>query len=131
MPVETDPITDPRAAIRVFFDGGCPLCRKEIGWYRGKRGAEQIDWVDVSGDAEIAVPEGLTRQDLMLRFTVQRRDGVTARGASGFVAVWRALPGTAGIARWLDNPVIVGIAEMVYRGMLKVRPLWRARMSDA
>ena len=122
--------TDPRAAVRVFLDGGCPLCRREIGWYRGKRGAEQIDWVDVAGNADIAVPDGLTREDLLLRFTVQRRDGVTARGASGFVAVWRALPGTAGIARLLDNRVIVWFAEQVYRGMLKVRPMWRSRMSD-
>ena len=46
--------------------------------------------IDVAGDADVKVPEGLTREDLMLRFTVQRRDGVTARGAAGFVAVWRA-----------------------------------------
>ena len=121
--------SDPRAATRVFYDGGCPLCRREIGWYRGKRGAEQIDWVDVSGDADVDVPEGLTHEDLMLRFTVQRRDGVTARGAAGFVAVWRALPGTAFVARLADNPLVVGIGEVLYRLMLKVRPLWRARVS--
>lgn len=123
--------TDPRAATRVFYDGGCPLCRREIGWYRGKTGADRIDWVDVAGDASVDVPEGLTREDLMLRFTVQRRDGVTARGAAGFVAVWRALPGTATIARVLDNPVIVWLGEQLYRGMLVVRPYWRMRFGTA
>ena len=103
------------------------MCRREIAWYRGKRGADRIDWVDVSGDGELAVPHGLTRDDLMLRFTVQRRDGVTARGAAGFVAVWRALPGTASFAKLADNVVVVGVAEILYRLMLKVRPLWRAR----
>lgn len=126
MPVETDP----RAAIRVFYDGACPLCRREIGWYQGKDGAQRIDWVDVAGSGEVNVPDGLTRQDLMLRFTVQRRDGVTARGAAGFVAVWRALPGTATVARALDNRVVVWIAEQVYRAMLKVRPLWRNRVAN-
>ena len=127
MPVESDP----RAALRVFYDGVCPLCRREIGWYQSKRGADAIAWIDVSGDADVDVPDGLTRKDLMLRFTVQRNDGETARGAAGFVAVWRALPGTALVARVLDNPVVVWIGEQLYRGMLKVRPLWRARMADA
>ena len=119
--------TDPRAAIRVFYDGACPLCRREIGWYQGKRGAERIEWVNVAGGADVRVPKGLTREDLMLRFTVQRRDGVTARGAAGFVAVWRALPGAARIARVADNPVVIGIGEILYRLILKVRPLWQPR----
>lgn len=119
--------SDPRAAFRVFYDGGCPLCRREIGWYQGRRGAERIEWINVAGDARVAVPEGLTREDLMQRFTVQRRDGVTARGAAGFVAVWRALPGTSAFARLADNLLVVGIGEVMYRLMLKVRPLWRAR----
>lgn len=118
--------TDPRAATRVYYDGGCPLCRREIGWYLNRRGADAIDWVDVSGDAAFEGPKGLTRDDLMRRFTVERSDGATARGAAGFIAVWRALPGTALAGRLLDNRVTVWFGERVYRLMLKVRPLWRA-----
>ena len=122
---------DPRAAIRVFYDGGCPLCRREIGWYMGKVGADRIDWVDVSQTTPEPMPANLSREDLMLRFTVERRDGVTARGASGFVAVWRALPGTARIARILDNRVTVWLGEQLYRAMLMVRPFWRKRFGTA
>ena len=122
---------DPRAAIRVFYDGGCPLCRREIGWYMGKVGADRIDWVDVSQTTPEPMPANLSREDLMLRFTVERRDGVTARGASGFVAVWRALPGTARIARVLDNPVTAWLGEQLYRAMLAVRPFWRKRFGTA
>ncbi len=122
---------DPRAATRVFYDGGCPLCRREIAWYMGRTGAERIDWVDVSNNAPVQKPDGLSREDLMLRFTVQRRDGVTARGAAGFVAVWRALPHTAFVARLADNRLIVGIGELLYRFTLKVRPLWRNRLGGA
>ena len=118
--------TDPRAATRVYYDGGCPLCRREIGWYLGRRGADMIEWVDISGDERIDGPAGLTSDDLMRRFTVERRDGMTARGAAGFVAVWRALPGTAVIGRLLDNRLSVWFGERIYRLMLMVRPLWRA-----
>lgn len=118
--------THPRAATRVYYDGGCPVCRREIGWYLSRRGADRIDWVDVSGDGALDGPPGLSRDDLMRRFTVERGDGATARGAAGFVAVWRALPGTARIGRLLDNRLAVWIGERLYRLMLAVRPMWRA-----
>lgn len=125
MNVEPAAITDPRAAVCVFYDGACPLCRREIGWYMHKRGADALGWLDVSAATDASLPAGLTRQDLLLRFTVERADGATARGAAGFVALWRALPGTARIGRVLDNPVTVGIGELAYRGFLRLRRLWR------
>ncbi|MEM7211758.1 MAG: DUF393 domain-containing protein [Pseudomonadota bacterium] len=122
---------DPRAAARVFYDGDCPVCRREIRWYRNRNGSERIEWVDVASADEIDGPPGLTRGALMRRFTVERRDGETARGAAGFVAVWRALPQTATIARMLDNWVAVWIGERLYRLMLLVRPLWRMASDKA
>lgn len=118
---------DPRAAARVFYDGGCPICQREIRWYRNREGADLIEWVDVDSADEIDGPPGLTRGALLRRFTVECRNGRTARGAAGFVAVWRALPQTAFIARILDNWVAIWIGERIYRLMLLVRPLWRKR----
>ena len=123
--------SDPRAAVRVFYDGACPLCRREIGWYMGRSGADGIEWLDISNATPERMPKGLTREDLMLRFTVERRDGVTARGAAGFVAVWRALPGTARLARLADNRIVVGIGEALYRAMLRIRPLWQPKRYEA
>ena len=123
--------SDPRAAVRVFYDGACPLCRREIGWYMNRTGADRIEWLDVSATTQERMPAGLTREDLMLRFTVERRDGVTARGAAGFVAVWRALPGTARLARLADNRIVVGIGEALYRAMLRIRPLWQPKRCEA
>lgn len=117
--------TDPRAATRVFYDGECPVCRREIGWYRGRKGADQIDWVNVAGDDDVNGPPGLTQDDLLRRFTVQRRNGATARGAAGFIALWRALPSTRLPAKVADNAIVTWIAEQLYRLFLRIRPTWR------
>ncbi|MEM7423767.1 MAG: DUF393 domain-containing protein [Pseudomonadota bacterium] len=124
---------DLRAAVRVFYDGGCPICRREIGWYQRRAGADAIDWLDVADypadvppDNDTApLPAGLQREDLLMRFTVQRADGKTARGAAGFIALWRAIPATAWAGRLLDNPVTTAAGEIAYRFFLRVRPLWR------
>lgn len=119
--------SDPRAAVRVFHDGGCPICRREIGWYRGMRGADGIEWVDIC-DAEAVtplVPEGRVIDDLRSRFTIVRRDGDVVDGAEGFVALWRSLAPTRLIGRICDRTPFLEIAEVAYRGILRVRPLWR------
>ncbi|MEM8793425.1 MAG: DUF393 domain-containing protein [Pseudomonadota bacterium] len=111
-----------RAATRVYFDGDCPICRREIGWYRTWRGADRIDWVDLTRD-EIA--PGLDRCAMMERFTVERGDGSQASGAAGFIAMWRALPASAWAARFLDNRPATWLLDRAYTGFLAIRRLWR------
>lgn len=121
------PPGDPRAAACVFFDGGCPVCRREIGWYQNMRGGETIDWVDISGRLE--APEGLppevTVMDLMRRFTILRRDGEMVSGGAAFIAVWRALTSLRWLGRLADHPPGVWLGERLYRLFLRLRKLWR------
>lgn len=115
-----------RAAAAVYFDGGCPLCSREIATYRAMTGAEDMAWIDVNDPANAArLPEGTTREALLARFTVRRQDGALADGAAGFVALWRGLDRTRGIARVLDRQPFLAIAEGAYRLFLRLRPLWR------
>lgn len=121
-PAQRDARSDVRAAARVFFDGGCPVCRREIGMYRGMSGADRVDWVDLQTDP---LPPGFNREAMMQRFTVERRDGRLASGAEAFVALWRAMPATRWIGRLTDNAPITWVLERAYRGFLKLRRLWR------
>lgn len=118
--------SDPRAAGVVYFDGGCPLCRREIGVYRELKGADAVEWRDISDGP---VPDGFDREALLGRFTVRRRDGNHADGAAGFVALWRALAPTRVAGRILDRQPFLAIGEVLYRLFLKLRPLWRSRVA--
>ncbi|MEM6549782.1 MAG: DUF393 domain-containing protein [Pseudomonadota bacterium] len=118
--------TAPRAAATVFFDGACPVCRREISWYRGMVGADAVAWVDVAADLPAAeLPAGKDRQALLGRFTVTRQDGAVVDGAAGFVALWRALGPTRRIGAVLDRWPFVALGEIAYRLFLRLRRLWR------
>lgn len=118
---------DPRAAARVFYDGGCPVCRREIGWYRNMRGGDAVEWLDIDATQSLpdGLPSGTTRDDLMRRFTITRRDGATVSGGAGFIALWRALGPLRWLGRIADHPPGVWLGERFYRGFLRLRGLWR------
>jgi len=85
--------------LTVLYDGACPLCRREIGIYRGLkplRSDSPVCFADVS-DAALPLPPGTTREQLLARFHVRGRDGELLSGARAFLALWAALPGW----RWL------------------------------
>ena len=105
----------------VFFDGSCPLCRAEIGYYSRKDQAGALCFVDVS-EAGAATPEGITQQRAMERFHVRAHDGRVLSGAAAFVEVWTRLPKWRWAARAASLPGALAALELGYRMFLPVRP---------
>jgi predicted DCC family thiol-disulfide oxidoreductase YuxK len=107
--------------LRVFFDGACPICSKEISVYKNADRAGKIDWIDVSAaKQEVALP--LSTTALLARFHVQTRDGTLISGARGFIEMWRHLPRWRGLARICSIPGVPPLLELSYRGFLRIRP---------
>ncbi len=105
----------------VYFDGSCPLCRAEIGYYRRKDQAGACCFVDVSEDGA-APPQGVTRQQAMERFHVRASDGRVLSGAAAFVEIWARLPNWRWAARAASLPGVLVALELGYRMFLPVRP---------
>lgn len=108
-------------ALTVLYDGACPLCRREVGVYRGLQSRQPVQWLDVSRP-QAALPPGGTRQDYLARFHVRRADGQVLSGASAFVALWSVLPGWRWLGRFAALPGITPLMELAYRGFLRLRP---------
>ena len=117
--------------LTVFFDGACPLCRREIGFYRRLSGADRIEWIDISvGDAESVAP-GLCRSDALKRFHVRGADGRLHSGARGFAELWAALPAFRWLGAIARLPLLNPVLEVIYRGFLRVRPWLQRRAGRA
>ena len=111
-------------ALIVLYDGGCPLCRREIAHVKGlaqPEGAGALCFVDISREGAEAVPSA-ERQALLARFHVQRADGSRLSGAAAFVAMWERLPGWRWLARLARVPGMMVLLEWAYRGFLHLRP---------
>jgi len=138
-PIDTDPNmpTSPKTkptkaspALTVLYDGACPLCKREIGVYRNLRSDTPVCFADVS-DASVSLPSGITRQQLLARFHVQRESGELLSGAQAFLALWSVMPGWRWLALAGRVPGVAWLLERTYRLFLRVRPRlqrWAARL---
>jgi predicted DCC family thiol-disulfide oxidoreductase YuxK len=108
----------------VYFDGGCPVCSREVAMYR--RGAEAVRWVDVGQCSASDLGDGLSREAALARLHLRREDGTLVSGAEAFTTLWRALPRWAWLGRLLGTPATLWLMEAGYRMFLRVRRLWRA-----
>lgn len=111
--------------LTLYYDGGCPLCTREIGFYQRRRGAGRIRWVDIARCDDQALGPGLVRAAAYARLHARQPNGRLLSGARAFAALWQALPGLRPLGRIAALPGIVHGLEWAYRGFLRVRPLWR------
>ena len=125
--VMTAPTAHHMKALTVYFDGGCPVCSKEIAYYQRQAGAEACEWVDASSCADETLGAGLTRGDALARFHVRHPNGELTSGMGGFAALWRVLPKTAWLGRFASIPPVPFLLDQAYRVFLALRPLWRAQ----
>ena len=100
--------------MEVFYDGGCPLCRREISMLRRRDQGRRVRFTDI--DAADFFPESLgrTHEELMARLHGRLPDGTWIWG----VEVFRRLYAAAGfrrlvrLSRW---PVVSQLLEIAYR----------------
>ena len=109
----------------VYFDGGCPVCSREIAMYQRQSGGNTVNWVDVARcDAE-ELGQYLSRDAAIARLHLRRPDGSLVSGAEAFTTLWRVLPRWAWLGRLFGSGATLWLLEAVYRTFLIVRRSWR------
>lgn len=111
-----------QSPLTVYYDGACPVCRREIGFYRTRTGSA-VSYCDVA--AEVCPAPDLRREDALQRFHVRLGDGSLVSGARAFLALWRETPGFRHAAALLSHRPFVAVLDAAYAGFLKLRQLWR------
>jgi predicted DCC family thiol-disulfide oxidoreductase YuxK len=112
----------------MFFDGACPLCRREVDHYRRLDRDNRVDWVDISVDRQALQALGITADAAMRRLHAVDRQGRLRVGVPAFVAIWEALPFYRRLAPLLRLPGLLPLLDIGYRRFADWR--LRRRCSD-
>ena len=107
------------ARVTVWYDGACPLCRREIALMRRLDRARAIAFVNVAEGAPDSCP--VDRATLLARFHAAE-DGRILSGAAAFAAMWRAIPLLRPLGLAARNRLVLAGLERLYGLFLRVRP---------
>ena len=112
----------------VFYDGRCPLCRKEIAHYIRLDRQHKINWIDIWTERELLAEKGIQFEDAMKLLHTIDRDGTIRTGAYSFVLIWRELPYYRRLARVVEMFHLTKALDIAYRRFARRR--YRARCKD-
>lgn len=76
----------------LFFDGSCPLCRREIHHYRQLDKNRAINWLDIANKPAELAEHNLSSSQAMRFIHGVDAEGTLVRGLEAFMMVWRELP---------------------------------------
>lgn len=82
----------PTEAVEVFFDGACPLCRREVALLRRlDRGRGRIRFTDIDAPGFDPSSVGQTQAELMARIHGRLADGSLVTGVEVFRQLYTAV----------------------------------------
>ena len=106
--------------IELFFDGGCPLCKREIALLRRWDRLGKIRFTDIDAPAFSATTEGKTYQELMAEMHGRLPDRTWVRGVEVFRRLYAAV-GYRRLAALSRLPILAGVLNWGYAVFAKNR----------
>jgi predicted DCC family thiol-disulfide oxidoreductase YuxK len=106
--------------IEVFFDGDCPLCRREVRMLKALDRKGRIRATDIAAEGFDPEPLGKTRPELMAEIHGWLPDGTWVKGVEVFRRLYAAV-GCRTLARISRWPVISHTLDLGYRLFAKNR----------
>ncbi len=115
--------------VTVWYDGACPLCRREIALMRRLDRRGRIEFVDVDSDRhDCPVDCPIDRAELLARFHAREGNQIVD-GAEAFAAMWRAIPVLRPLGLLARLRPVLWMLELAYRAFLRLRPRLQAMLS--
>lgn len=108
-------MTDSTSRLTTYYDGGCPLCSKEIAHYRRVDRDQRVRWVDLTAAADELAAIGLDQATAMRRLHAREPGGRLLSGVPAFIAIWHRLPGYRFLARAVEALRLTRPLEWGYR----------------
>ncbi len=97
----------PAPGIEVFYDGGCPICAREVRFLRRWDRRNAIRFTDIDAPDFKAMPGGPAADNLMARIHARLPDGTWIQG----VEVFRRLYATIGLGPLVALSRLPGVSH--------------------
>ena len=109
------------AKLTIFFDGGCPLCKREIDFLQSRNKKGYLSFIDINtSDFYIDLKYGITYKQAMERIHALKSDGSVIKDIKVFQEAYNLID-----LGWIYAPTKIPIfdkfIEFIYRIWAKYR----------
>ena len=107
--------------IKVFYDGKCNLCSKEINYYRRIAPSGIFDWQDITLLNSDFINTGIKTSDALKMLHIIDNTNTLYIGVDAFIIIWNNLSYWKILAKVVSMPIIRHIANITYRSFANWR----------
>lgn len=101
--------------IKVFYDGQCGMCSKEINHYIKIAPVNRFEWVDITKSPERVSEIKLNFQEAMKSFHVLDDCSHLHVGVDAFKIIWQEIPSWKWLSSFVEVPGIRFLSHKAYR----------------
>lgn len=117
--------------LSVYYDGLCPLCTREIDYYKKQSQASRVRFVDITDPQFNAKIEGLAGRDFFKKFHAKKKDGTLLSGVDAFIEIWNVMEIFKPLKKMASNPITRPFFDLGYFCFAKIRPFLRKSQCDS
>lgn len=107
--------------IKVFFDGKCGLCSKEISYYKKICDNDVFDWIDIARNGNALKKYNVSQSNALLYLHATLDDKELFVGVDAFLLIWKNLPRWKILALIVNLPLIKNLCTILYKYFAKKR----------
>lgn len=112
----------------IFYDGGCPLCLKEINHYKRLDTTSKVEWLDIYHTPDHLSRINISQAMAMQRLHVLDKHGHIQSGAWAFATIWNELPYYRYLAKTIRTLHLLPLIDIAYRWFARRR--YRSRCNN-
>ena len=100
--------------LKLYYDGQCMICSREIKHYKKQKGAENIEFIDICALNFNPESQGLDSKKIHKVIHAKKSDGTILTRVDVFIEVWKLLPKFNFLAKIASIPFIKFFLEIGY-----------------
>ena len=116
--------------VKVYYDGLCVVCSKEMDVYKKKDVEKKIHFIDISSSVFDASLEGLDSQKVKKVLHVKDSHNKLHTGVDGFIAIWDVLGILRPLSKMAQSRFLRPFFDLGYFSFAKIRPLLPKKKCD-